>query len=60
MKVIRLIFVMIKVVIGIFIYDDGKIFETESVYVYRLNQLGLEDWLEIGRKFINKVTEENK
>ena len=34
-----------------FVYDTPELYETESVYVYRLNELTREQWLEQGRDF---------
>ena len=40
-------------------YDGRLVYETESVYVYRLNDLTLERWLEIGRQFAIEVEHKN-
>ncbi len=44
-----------------FVYDDvpAKIFETESVYTVRLNDLTLDTWIEIGKSFVEKVEKGN-
>lgn len=34
-----------------FVYDAPDKYETESVYVYRLNELTREQWIEQGRDF---------
>lgn len=40
-----------------FVYDDiqNNIYETYSVYVYRLNQLGVDQWVEIGKEFLATI-----
>lgn len=35
-----------------FVYDNGTVFRTHSVYVYRLNQLSLDQWVLEGRELI--------
>ena len=44
-----------------FIYDDpaNEIFETQSVYVMRLNSMSLERWVEDGKSFVKKIESEN-
>lgn len=40
-----------------FILDDGaKLYETHSIYVYLLNELSHEQWVEAGRDFIKEHT----
>ena len=34
-----------------FVWDDGKNFETESVYVPRFSELTLEQWMDAGTAF---------
>lgn len=38
-----------------FSFDDNVTYETESVMVYRLNDLSLDQWISAGRDFINEV-----
>lgn len=43
-----------------FVYDDAanNVYETESVYVPRLNDMPLERWVEAGKIFVVKVEAE--
>lgn len=43
-----------------FVYDDKarNVWETESVYVCYLNQLSVEQWVDMGKAFVNRVTVE--
>jgi len=38
-----------------FIYDSGKVYESESVYTMRLNDMPLALWVQIGKNFVEKV-----
>ncbi len=38
-----------------FAYDDGIVFETESVYTKRLNDLTLDMWIDTGKSFLSKI-----
>ncbi|WP_170339668.1 hypothetical protein [Ruegeria arenilitoris] len=40
-----------------FNFDDGDIFETDSVYTMRLNDLSLDQWMAEGRVFIKQIEE---
>ena len=40
-----------------FVYDDGEVFETESVCINRLNSMPTEFWLITGRQFAKAVQE---
>ena len=37
------------------VYDDGDYLETHSVYVYRLNQLTLDNWIDEARELMTVV-----
>lgn len=39
-----------------FVYDDGKLFVTHSVYVYRLNDLPLESWIHEAKECMKSVS----
>lgn len=39
-----------------FQYDDGKKYDTQSVYVPRLNMMSLERWVEDGKELVEKFT----
>lgn len=39
-----------------FVHNDGKWYDTHSVYVYRLNSLPLERWVEEGMEFYRRST----
>lgn len=43
-----------------FVFDDipNNVYETESVYVTKLNHLDLERWIEIGKAFVAKIKED--
>lgn len=41
-----------------FVYDDGCVYQDRSVYVYRLNELTLEQWQDEAAELIWKM--ENK
>lgn len=41
-----------------FEFDQGKVFETHSVYVNSINQLTADEWLKEGRDFAKKVREQ--
>lgn len=38
-----------------FAFDDGVMFETHSEYTMRLNDYGMDRWVEIGKNFIAKM-----
>jgi hypothetical protein len=42
-----------------FIYDNfdagGRVYESYSIYCYRLNQMDLEDWVAHGRDFVAQL-----
>lgn len=38
-----------------FVFDDGAIWESHSIYVCFLNQLSVDRWLEAGRDFAKEV-----
>ena len=38
-----------------FVYDDGKLYDTHSVFVMRLNEMPLERWIEEGQDFLKKM-----
>lgn len=42
-----------------FIYDRMNTYETHSVYVFRLSDLGIDQWVEEGRAFVRKVETEH-
>lgn len=39
----------------VIVFEEGRTHETESVLVYRLNHLTLEEWVETIRSFIKTV-----
>lgn len=41
----------------LFIYDDvsAKVYETESVYCVRLNDMTTDQWVDAGRGFLSRV-----
>lgn len=43
-----------------FVYDNPEknVYETESVYVNRLNELSLETWVSIGKEFVENISKE--
>ena len=41
-----------------FCYYDVDIYETESVYVPRLNRMTVDQWVEIGKDFVAKVRQD--
>lgn len=43
-----------------FAYDDGEIFETESIPVSRLRSMPLEHWIGIGRRFASETQERKR
>jgi hypothetical protein len=38
-----------------FVYDSGDLWDTHSVYTNALNHMSLEQWVEDGKDFINRV-----
>lgn len=43
-----------------FVFDDGVKWESESVYVFRLNQLSVDRWIDQGVSFAKSMTDGNK
>jgi len=43
-----------------FIFDDGDFYDTESVLVYRLNHLRLDQWTAIASDFISRSEEKSR
>jgi hypothetical protein len=43
-----------------FIFDDGDFYDTESVLVYRLNHLSLDQWTAIASDFISRSEEKSR
>jgi hypothetical protein len=42
-----------------FIFDDGKSFESESIYVHKLNNLTETQWIDLYSDFVNKIVTKN-